>query len=211
MRVSAFAATIAGVFSVAASAQAATPLYGFQLGDTSEALSAGELASFIGAPDDNYTGLGAGFITYDLGDYRLIDGAGQDFNVYEVDNGIVEFNLVDILVSANNIDFYNVEGSALAALSLAGDGAHGNASFRKSYDVGAAMIALGVSQFRYIRLSGTGSGAISGNNGFDPDAIGVANYVNLAGAVPEPATWSMMIAGFGMAGGFLRRRKAIAA
>ena len=28
----------------------------------------------------------------------------------------------------------------------------------------------------------------------------------LAGAVPEPATWAMMIAGFGMVGGSLRRR-----
>lgn len=206
MRISTFAETIAGVFSVAASAQAATPLYGFQLGDTSEALSAAELASFLGAPDDMHTGIGAGFITYDLGDYRLIDGAGQDFNVYEVDFGAVEFNLLNVLVSANNLDYFNVNPSAAAALSLVGDGTHSNASFRKSYDVGAAVTALSATQFRYIRLQGTGSGGISGNNGFDPDAIGVANYVNLA-AIPEPATWSMMIMGFGLAGGLLRRRK----
>ena len=33
-----------------------------------------------------------------------------------------------------------------------------------------------------------------------------ANYA----AVPEPATWAMMIAGFGIAGGALRRRRAVA-
>jgi hypothetical protein len=31
------------------------------------------------------------------------------------------------------------------------------------------------------------------------------------GGVPEPATWAMMIAGFGMAGGALRRRRALVA
>ncbi len=32
---------------------------------------------------------------------------------------------------------------------------------------------------------------------------------DLAGAIPEPATWAMMIAGFGMAGALLRRRRAL--
>jgi hypothetical protein len=30
--------------------------------------------------------------------------------------------------------------------------------------------------------------------------------IALAGAVPEPATWAMMIGGFGLVGGALRRR-----
>ena len=40
-----------------------------------------------------------------------------------------------------------------------------------------------------------------------------ANSVVLTngGAVPEPATWAMMIAGFGLAGSALRRRRAVAA
>jgi hypothetical protein len=33
---------------------------------------------------------------------------------------------------------------------------------------------------------------------------------NLSSAVPEPATWAMMIIGFGVAGGALRRRPAAA-
>jgi hypothetical protein len=30
------------------------------------------------------------------------------------------------------------------------------------------------------------------------------------GGVPEPATWAMLIAGFGLAGGMMRRRRAFA-
>lgn len=36
----------------------------------------------------------------------------------------------------------------------------------------------------------------------------VVEYGPVAGVVPEPATWAMMIGGVGMAGGTLRRRKA---
>jgi hypothetical protein len=206
------AAAVAALLA-AGQAHAAAPLWGFQISSSSEPLTATELASFLGAPDDLYTGLGAGFITYDFGPYRMVDGAGQDFNVYEVDSGAVEFASVDILVSADGINFCNVEASALAAVDLVGDEAHGNASFRRSYDLAAAVTGLGVSQFRYLRLDGTSSGAINGSNGFDPDAVGVINYIDTTppppnpGAVPEPATWTMMILGFGAAGAMVRRRR----
>jgi hypothetical protein len=41
----------------------------------------------------------------------------------------------------------------------------------------------------------------SSGNSFELDNIAVAS------AVPEPATWAMMIVGFGVAGGALRRRR----
>ncbi len=48
---------------------------------------------------------------------------------------------------------------------------------------------------------------------FGPDAYngGVQNLVFSFDAVPEPGTWAMLIAGFGLTGGALRRRRAIAA
>lgn len=46
-----------------------------------------------------------------------------------------------------------------------------------------------------------------GETGFDR---GFATYVN-TGAVPEPASWALMIAGFGMTGAALRRRRMVAA
>lgn len=69
-----------------------------------------------------------------------------------------------------------------------------------------------------------GSGFVSGINNFDvelqdfgaPAAFridGLAGTADLSaggGGVPEPATWALMISGFGMAGTALRRRRAVA-
>ncbi|WP_185965042.1 PEPxxWA-CTERM sorting domain-containing protein [Glacieibacterium frigidum] len=179
----------------------------------SEALTVEETASFLGRPDDVHTGIGSGFITYDFGSFRLVDGAGADFNVYEVDFGTVEFASADILVSADGLTFFNVEGTGVAAVDLAGDETHSVATWRRSYDLGAAVTALGVSQFRFLRLDGTSSGGISGNNGFDPDAVAGINFIDLTppvGGVPEPGTWALMIGGFGLVGGAMRRRTALA-
>ena len=189
----------------------ATALYMTLPGEisTSDATAtAAELATYLGRPDDDYTGLGGQSITYDLGFFRLIDGAGQDFNVYEVDGGNVEFSSLTVAVSADGTTFSTL-GTSLAAIDLAGDEAHGNASFRRSFDVGSAVTALGATQFRFVRLTGTGSAPISGDNGFDPDAVGYANFVDLTpvNAVPEPATWAMLIGGFGAIGGVMRRRR----
>jgi len=47
-------------------------------------------------------------------------------------------------------------------------------------------------------------------NGGLPETETGSNDVRLpSGAVPEPATWAMMIGGFGMAGAMMRRRRAV--
>ncbi len=127
---------------------------------------------FLGAPDDSYLGLGNGTITYDLGDYRVINGAGGDFNVYELDNSAVEFNLLRVEVSLDGVNFANITASAAAKVALAGDEAHGNASFAQSYNLEGS----GLTEARYIRLTGISSSAPGGSNGFDLDAVGLANY-----------------------------------
>ncbi len=38
-------------------------------------------------------------------------------------------------------------------------------------------------------------------------SVGPISFAGAAGAVPEPATWAMMIGGFGMVGGAMRRRR----
>lgn len=43
--------------------------------------------------------------------------------------------------------------------------------------------------------------------GFESVADAAITATTAAGAVPEPATWAMMIGGFGMVGGAMRRRK----
>jgi hypothetical protein len=47
----------------------------------------------------------------------------------------------------------------------------------------------------------TGITLASGSNSFEIDRLAVS------GAVPEPATWAMMIAGFGFIGGTMRVRR----
>jgi hypothetical protein len=170
-----------------------------------------EIATFFGAPNDLATGIGEHWVNYDLGSFRIIDGVGNDFNVYEVDGGSPEWGSVDILVSADNINFFNVESSFGPAVDLIGDEAHnvGSGSFRRSFDIGAAVIALGASQFRYLRIDGTAGGAIGGTNDFDLDAVGLVNFTQVSAppAVPEPASWAMLIAGFGLTGVASRRRR----
>ncbi len=189
--------------------------------------SAAELARFVGVPDLNldngvreYIGLGEFFVTYDLGDFRLFDGSGFDFNVYEVGGGDVEFGILDVLVSANGTDFFSVANATPAsfggARDLAGDGITANIASRQSYDIGGAVAALGASEFQYIRLNGLPTSFSGGQirtanigNGFDLDTIGIANFTaaSTMSAVPEPGTWLMMILGFGLIGGSMRNAK----
>jgi hypothetical protein len=212
MRIATWAAVAVAVVSVPALAE--VPGYyptavNAVLTTSDGTATAGELASFLGAPDDVFTGIGGQWVLYDFNDVRIVDGTGQDLNVYEVDFGAVEFSLARIEVSANGTTFFNISGSSAAAVDLVGDNTHSDASFRRSFDVGAAVAGLGASEFRYLRVFGLGGGTIGGTNGFDLDAVGLVNWkaVDGPGGVPEPATWAMLIAGFGLVGAAARRRR----
>jgi hypothetical protein len=50
------------------------------------------------------------------------------------------------------------------------------------------------------------TGTFNVTNGFYPETIGTLVVSDIGGAVPEPATWAMMIGGMGMVGGAMRRR-----
>lgn len=45
------------------------------------------------------------------------------------------------------------------------------------------------------------------DNGFDGCAIGEVAFRSSGGVVPEPATWALMLAGFGLSGALLRRQR----
>jgi hypothetical protein len=61
----------------------------------------------------------------------------------------------------------------------------------------------------YFGFSTTGAGIKRVD--FTNDFIAVRNISLIAGAVPEPASWAMMIVGIGLVGGFLRRGRRKAA
>jgi hypothetical protein len=57
-----------------------------------------------------------------------------------------------------------------------------------------------------LRLSQSFNYTVAGGASYGPDRLGRVTLGAEAGAVPEPATWAMMISGFGMVGGAMRRR-----
>lgn len=77
-------------------------------------------------------------------------------------------------------------------------------------------VVVGKNQFRLLNgVSVTAGGAqslvLNGSSGGNASYSGVITFAPVTGGVPEPATWALMIGGFGGAGVMLRRRKAMAA
>jgi hypothetical protein len=118
-------------------------------------------------------------------------------------------NVADITLT-----FYDaLTGSTLAAIdgqqnfadSFAGNGVAGFVftvdDAQQSFLNG--LIFNGTNNLSNIRI-GLGATLLDAAGG--PDSFAVVN-LNQTGAVPEPATWAMMVGGFGLIGSAMRRRK----
>ena len=90
-----------------------------------------------------------------------------------------------------------------------------------SVATGSVGPVSGYTGFSYFGFSGGGFDEVrlqvqapGYTGGFNPGAFEAGAYDSFAagsGGVPEPATWALMIGGFGMAGGMIRRRKTVTA
>jgi hypothetical protein len=74
-----------------------------------------------------------------------------------------------------------------------------------------AVGSTGSTEFRFLSdlLLGPGKQntlTVSGTTGGDASYSGTLSFAGVAGAIPEPSTWLMMIMGIGFAGMALRRR-----
>ncbi|WP_167685744.1 VPLPA-CTERM sorting domain-containing protein [Parasedimentitalea denitrificans] len=161
---------------------------------------------FLGAPDgnsgnigSNWVGIGGQTVTYDFGPNLVLNGAGTDINVYEVNYGVPEFSSINVFASLDGITFSNISASMAAWVDIVGDEAHGAPSYAKSYDLG------GLASARYIRIDGNGSGAAGGTSAFDLDAIAAINVQ--VSAVPLPAGLPLLFAGIGLLGFVGRKRR----
>lgn len=161
-------------------------LYGSVIVDTN--ITTVPMSTYLGAPDGYYAGLGAQYLTYDFGEL-IFDGPGPDINIYEVDFGAVEFELVDILVSADNITFFNIDSTIGPAVDLIGDNAHTAPNYRKSFDLAPS----GLSTVRYLKIQGTGSGVAGTTNDFDLDAVAAINFLPAPGSVALIALAGMVV------------------
>ena len=58
-----------------------------------------------------------------------------------------------------------------------------------------------------LRLSQSLSYSVAGGASYGPDRLGTVDVGSIAGGVPEPTAWLLMIVGFGAVGASLRRRR----
>ena len=105
----------------------------------------------------------------------------------------------------------NVTGSVVQLSRI--DGAAFNlTSFDYSSDAAFAITATGTLSLGLAAGSGTASPNFANVQSVSFRSLGFRNQLDnivvtaATGAVPEPATWAMMIAGFGLVGGAMRRR-----
>lgn len=168
----------------------------------------GQLQPLIGVQLVNDTGKTiTGFtVTYVGEQWRLGQtgrGADRMDFAYRVGGGGLN---TGAFVDVDALDFVapNTTGAQIRDGNLALNRAAINGSVSGLNVLDGEVLTLRWSDFD-IRLANGGQAA--------DDALGIDDFVftpTLA-AVPEPATWAMMICGFGMAGGLLRRRRAVLA
>ena len=90
----------------------------------------------------------------------------------------------------------------------------GNNSFYTAYNAANQVVSTGsldlVSNFAQVAVAGSGIRNLEINNGRTSGSweYGIHSLSFTAGAVPEPASWALMIGGFGIVGAAMRRRAA---
>lgn len=191
----------AGAFAlVAVQAQAATVFT--QSVPTGELTSPGSISYSFSA------GTGAGSVSFNIDGYRTLDGAGSGFSCGAACDDVFTLSL-------NNIAIYS------AAFVLGGAGF--NQVFFKPLGATEAPLSYGFNQGGFADLF-VPLNLVNGINtltfaytgvaqGSGDEAFGINNLVvsgtSAAAVVPEPATWAMMIGGFGLIGGAMRRRRKV--
>ena len=138
--------------------------------------TAGQDRVYLGPPDDISFGMANGFVDFDFGDRRVIDGPGPDFNVYERDGGPLEFFRISVSVSDDGATFVDVKDTEAAMVRVPGDGEHGSDEYARSYD----LVGSGLSSVRFIRVEGAPApDPPEQTYGFDLDAIAAIHFVDV--------------------------------
>lgn len=81
-------------------------------------------------------------------------------------------------------------------------------TFNAPYETVAFGTDDGTQVFYYFNAGSFGTVGTHSSQIFGDEQFATLSVVNSSPSVPEPATWAMMIIGFGAVGGAMRRRKA---
>jgi hypothetical protein len=130
------------------------------------------------------------------------------FTVTAADAGTWAFQLgVDFGLGGTLIVDNTVIDTKTANLWWGGAGNYGNTSqlLAGSIDLGVGTHTLKAYGFEDCCDGGTGGQFLA------PGTSAFQDFTTSAGGVPEPATWGLMIVGFGGLGAMLRRKRAVAA
>ena len=137
------------------------------------------------------------YLVFDLGQTVSLTGTqvwqyAADFSYpwYETDRGVKDLG---VSISLDGVNFTQVTDAVLERHILNAD--------NRQEPFAAQIVAL-TGNARYVRFD------LNSNYG---SAWTGLSEVRFSAAVPEAATWAMMIAGFGLVGAAARRRRALAA
>ena len=175
-------------------------------------------------------GLTGGFMTmkeavnYAAGDLVQIswDMAGNQIKKLGEDIPYIQFLFGDIKNDEGYVEVENLDGTEF--FDFLGNytgriyqyyfaysyGLFGDYAFTRQ-TISFRAVESGNFRFQLGTLSGGGYGPLIDNFAIDLNPTGGISTRAGVAAVPEPASWALMIAGFGLAGGAMRRRRALVA
>ena len=196
-------ASVLALVAVALPAQAA--LYQ-DLGPTGPIGSPGSYAFIANS------GGGNGAFSFTLHGYNSLDGTNSyedDFTLALNSSPILQLSY-DLGGGGGNSIFTNVYGATVSSRYQVDN------HWAINISIATLPLLTGSNSFIFSYVSPTGdalggTGSHAGPQGLGDEAWGLSNVLltgpAVGGAVPEPATWAMMIGGFAVAGAAMRRRK----
>jgi hypothetical protein len=153
-----------------------------------------------------FAGAGAGNTTFRIEGVNSVDGDGNcctDVFTLTLNGTDIFSGAWDLGGGGGNVIYFSPAGSTAVAFSGPGvsDGGF--------VDVFVPLMLIeGLNSLTFAMSGGDQGFADESWNIIDATVNGNAPG---SGAVPEPATWALMIGGFGMAGAMIRRRRSLAA